>query len=123
VLRTNNRSSHENHTEYEYSEESTHLHADANILWLVSWGALLLALLCIDITEYILKFTFLKKIKTSQPLSERYQLSWIHLVNEIVVVSSLAWCMFNMISDPPTNSPLINIWGNVGQLLQTNNRF
>jgi hypothetical protein len=29
----------------------------------------------------------------------------------------LAWCMLKMMSDPPTNSPLMNICGNVGQLL------
>jgi len=35
----------------------------------------------------------------------------------------LAWCMLNMMSDPPTNSPLINICGNVGQLLHQQNKI
>jgi hypothetical protein len=35
--------------------------------------------------------------------------------------SELAWCMLSMMSDPPTNSPLINICGNVGQLLHIKN--
>lgn len=33
-------------------------------------------------------------------------------------VGKETWCMLRMISDPPTNSPLTNIWGNVGQWLQ-----
>jgi hypothetical protein len=45
--------------------------------------------------------SYSNKIKSSKP----------------AMMSSLAWCMVSMISDPPTNSPLINICGNVGQLL------
>jgi hypothetical protein len=42
---------HEDHLSMNTQKESIHLHANANILWLVSWGTVLLALLCINISE------------------------------------------------------------------------
>ena len=37
--------------------------------------------------------------------------------NQNKMESELAWCMLNMMLDPPTNFPSINNCGNVGQLL------
>jgi len=63
MLRRNNRTSHEDHPSMTTQKESIHLHANANRMWLVSWGTILLALLRINITEQILKFTFLVHVQ------------------------------------------------------------
>lgn len=77
----------------------------------------LVLLIRIKIFHLFLQFTSLQKQTTlleecTAHGKERSKICFAQLVT---------WCMFRIISEPPINSPLMNICGNVGQLLHLTN--
>lgn len=67
-----------------------------------------------------LSFSFSSPVYTRHTTVISIVLPWIYNYKDKIKTESqgLTWCILRIISDPPINSPLMNICGNVGQLLQ-----